>query len=156
MSKPLQTPCPPPLEAHLGFWLRFVSNQVSQRFRQLLEEQGASVTDWVTLRSLWAGEVSTRSGLIEVLGMTKGAVSKVVARLEQRGLLEGLPMEAGQREQRLVLTVEGQHTVPRLAALAEANEVHFFGHLPCEERRMLMQAMKALVHHHRMTSFPTV
>ena len=29
---------PSPLEAHLGFWLRFVSNHVSLRFQQLLEE----------------------------------------------------------------------------------------------------------------------
>ena len=31
-------PHPAPLEAHLGFWLRFVSNHVSLRFQQLLEE----------------------------------------------------------------------------------------------------------------------
>ncbi len=30
----------PPLEAHLGFRLRFVSNHVSMRFQQQLEEKG--------------------------------------------------------------------------------------------------------------------
>lgn len=73
---------PSSLEAHLGFWLRFVSNHVSARFQQQLEEKG-------------------------------------------------------------------------LAALADANDAHFFGHLPASERQALAQAMLALVQHTQLNNVPT-
>lgn len=40
-------PPPSPLEAHLGFWLRFVSNHASTRFQQQLEAKGVTFTEWV-------------------------------------------------------------------------------------------------------------
>jgi hypothetical protein len=40
--------------------------------------------------------------------------------------------------------------VPRLAAVADANDDHFFGHLDLQERRALMSAMQALVQQHQL------
>lgn len=146
---------PSPLEAHLGFWLRLVSNHVSVRFRQLLEAQGVTVTDWVALRTLWSREGVTHAELIEALAITKGAASKVVTRLEQKGLAERRWAQDGAREQALVLTRAGKVLVPRLARLADANDMHFFGHLPPAERDALMTAMQALVAHHQLKDIPT-
>lgn len=149
-------PTPPsPLEAHLGFWLRFVSNHVSARFQQLLEEQGVTVTEWVALRTLWSQDATTHAALIDALGMTKGAASKVVSRLEEKGLAERQLADGRAREQALVLTTAGKALVPRLAALADANDAHFFGHLPEAERQALVQAMQALVQHHQLKDLPT-
>ena len=60
---------PSPLEAHLGFWLRFVSNHVSIRFQQLLEDKCVTVTEWVALRTLWSQRDTTHAELIDALGM---------------------------------------------------------------------------------------
>lgn len=111
-----------PLEAHLGFWLRFVSNHVSIRFQQLLEEEGVTVTEWVALRTFWSQIDTTHAELIQAPGMTKGAASKVVSRLEEKGL----------------------------AGPADANDAHFFGHLPAADRQALTQALQALVQHHQL------
>jgi len=144
-----------PLEAHLGFWLRFVSNHVSIRFRQLLEAKGVTVTDWVALRTLWAKEETSHAELILALGMTKGAASKVVSRLEEKGLAERQFLGGNSRDQALVLTASGRALVPLLAALADANEAHFFSHLSTEERQSLMDALQALVQHHQLNEIPT-
>ncbi|TAK99434.1 MAG: MarR family transcriptional regulator [Aquabacterium sp.] len=148
-------PSPSPLEAHLGFWLRFVSNHVSARFQQLLEEQGVTVTEWVALRTLWSQDQTTHAELIQALGMTKGAASKVVSRLEEKGLAARRLADGRPREQSLTLTPTGKALVPKLAALADANDAHFFGHLPASERQALTQAMQALVQHHQLNSIPT-
>lgn len=37
------------LEDHLGYWLRFVSNQVSLSFRQRLEREEIAVVEWYSL-----------------------------------------------------------------------------------------------------------
>lgn len=147
-----------PLEAHLGFWLRFVSNHVSQRFRQQLEAQGVTVTEWVALRTLLAqGDAShaSHASLIDALGMTKGATSKVISRLEEKGLVQRQWAEGSAREQVLVLTARGRALVPKLARLADANDEHFFGHLPPVERQALLSAMQALVQHHQLKQIPS-
>ena len=59
------------LDSHLGFWLRFVSNHVSARFAALVEAEGASVTEWVALRTLYDRPWTTHAELIQALGMTK-------------------------------------------------------------------------------------
>ncbi len=146
---------PSPLEAHLGFWLRFVSNHVSLRFQQLLEEKGVTVTEWVALRTLWSQDETTHAELIRALGMTKGATSKVVSRLQEKGLAERELANGRAREQCLGLTTAGKTLVPQLAALADANDAHFFGHLPADERLALTKAMQALVQHHQLKEIPT-
>ncbi len=54
----------------------------------------------------------------------------------------------------LVLTRKGADLVPRLVALADENDAHFFGHLPPRQRASLMQACQALVDHHELNGPP--
>lgn len=143
-----------PLDAHLGFWLRFVSNHVSARFAQQVEGEGSTVTEWVALRTLFDRAQTTHAELIQALGMTKGATSKVVTRLEEKGLARRERAEGSAREQVLRLTPQGRALVPRLAALADQNEAHFFGHLSAGERHALRAAFQALVTHHQLNELP--
>ncbi|MEI9903207.1 MAG: hypothetical protein WDN06_03970 [Asticcacaulis sp.] len=46
---------PSHLEAHLGYWMRFVSNHVSQAFARKVEAHGVTVAEWVVLRELFEG-----------------------------------------------------------------------------------------------------
>jgi DNA-binding MarR family transcriptional regulator len=142
------------LDAHLGFWLRFVSNHVSAGFSQRVEDEGCSVSEWVALRTLFDKTYTTHAELIQALGMTKGATSKIVTRLEEKGLARRELADGSAREQQLVLTPEGRALVPRLAALADQNEERFFGHLSAGERQALMQAFQALAAHHQLTEIP--
>lgn len=143
-----------PLDAHLGFWLRYVSNNVSGRFKRLLEEQGATVTEWVALRTLFDRPETTTAELIAALGITKGAASKVISRLEEKGWARRALSEASAREQVLGLTKAGRAIVPVLAAQADGNEEHFFGHLAAAERAALVQVFRGLVAHHRLQEVP--
>lgn len=139
-----------PLDAHLGFWLRFVSNQVSAGFSAELAARGVSVTEWVALRSLYDGIDASHGSLVDALGMTKGAVSKIVARLRERGLVA----HAGARAQGLALTPAGRALVPKLAACADANDARFFGHLDDARREALLALLKEMVQVHQMKDVP--
>lgn len=142
------------LESHLGFWLRFVSNHVSGSFARLMEQNGVSVSEWVALRQLYdAGEASAAQ-LMDALGMTKGAVSKIVTRLEQKGLAYREGSAADGRAQVIVLTRSGSALVPKLAALADQNDELFFSALNGQQRRALMQMMQQLVRVHELKQLP--
>ncbi len=121
----------------------------------MLEAEGVSVTEWVALRTLWARSETRHAELIQALGMTKGAASKVVSRLEEKGLAQRQFAGGSSRDQGLALTPAGKAMVPLLAAMADANDDHFFGHLGARERQALATAMQALVQHHQLKDIPT-
>jgi DNA-binding MarR family transcriptional regulator len=143
------------LEDHIGFWLRYVSNHVSHSFAQLLDQEGVTLTDWVALRTLWNQQHTTHSTLIQALGITKGAASKLVGRLCAQGLVHKELVPGRAREQSLSLTPQGQNLVPHLAAFADRNDSHFFGHLSPEEQQQFQQTLQKLVEYHKFHQVPT-
>lgn len=135
--------------------MRFVSNQVSARFEAELATHEVSVTEWVALRALYAQAVTTHAGLIDALGMTKGAASKVISKLEAKGLVARDFVDGGAREQVLNLTAAGRRLLPKLAKLADQNDDYFFAHLGDEQRDALIAVLQNLVAHHQMKQVPT-
>ncbi|HEU0053427.1 MAG TPA: MarR family winged helix-turn-helix transcriptional regulator [Longimicrobium sp.] len=142
------------LEAHLGYWLRFVSNHVSRAFQAKVEAAGVTVSEWVVLRQLHDVEGASPGELMEALGMTQGAISKLVSRLEAKGLARRGGAGKDRRRQSVALTGEGRALVPILAGLADENDREFFGVLPEAARERVMAAMKELVRTHRLKEMP--
>jgi DNA-binding MarR family transcriptional regulator len=142
------------LEVHLGYWLRFVSNHVSHAFRQRVEREGVTVAEWVVLRELFSPPEAAPSQVAERLGMTRGAISKLAERLLQKGLLSRTTQERDRRQQRLSLTAEGRRKVPILARLADENDREFFGHLPREARRKVVDLLQEIVRRHGWKDAP--
>ena len=135
---------PSTLESHLGYWLRFVSNQVSQAFSDKLKAQDVSVAEWVVLRELYDGECAP-SALAERIAITRGAVTKIADRLLAKSLLSRTASREDARSQVLALTRQGRALVPKLAAIADRNDAEFFGHLSPRERTAIEDAMKDIV-----------
>ncbi|MGE0254307.1 MAG: MarR family winged helix-turn-helix transcriptional regulator [Alphaproteobacteria bacterium] len=142
-----------PLEAHLGYWLRFVSNHVSHGFARRLAGRDATAAEWVVLRELWDGALIP-SDVAGRLGMTRGAISKLADRLAAKGLLVRAPDAADGRRRSLALTAAGRRLVPELAALADGNDAEFFAHLGAAERAALEATLKSLVRHHGLKAVP--
>ncbi len=141
------------LESHLGYWLRFVSNQVSQAFSDKLKAQDVSVAEWVVLRELYDRD-RTPSALAESIGMTRGAITKIADRLVAKSLAARSASEADGRSQVLALSRQGRVLVPKLAAIADRNDAEFFGHLTSRERAVVEAAMKSIVHRLGLTTLP--
>ncbi|MDP2380820.1 MAG: MarR family winged helix-turn-helix transcriptional regulator, partial [Pseudohongiella sp.] len=140
-----------PLEAHLGFWMRFISNQASGNLDKLLKPHDISVSEWVVMRTLYQRDGVSHAELQFTLGMTKGATSKIVSRLEARVLIERRISQRSGRDQLLTLTADGNQLLPILAAIADKNDDLFFGHLPKKQRAELRQVLQALGLQHQIT-----
>lgn len=142
-----------PLETHLGYWLRFVSNHVSLSFARKLEARDVTVAEWVILRELYDKEAAP-SDLAERLGLTRGAISKLVDRLVAKALVARTASQADRRFQSLALTAGGRSLVPKLGALADKNDAEFFGHLSPKERALIERFLKDIVDHHGLRTVP--
>ena len=144
-----------PLEAHLGYWLRFVSNHVSHAFSVKLQARDVTVAEWVILRELYEQDAMPPSELAERIGMTRGAISKLVERLAAKSLLTKTDNKDDRRYQSLSLTTAGRTLVPKLAALADQNDAEFFEHLKPAQRAALEGMMKDIVKRRGLRAVPT-
>jgi DNA-binding MarR family transcriptional regulator len=135
------------LEAHLGYWLRAVSNHVSHAFKMKVEQHGVTVAEWVVLRALFVRDGVKPSELATALGLTRGAISKLVDRLAAKELVSVCSDVRDGRAQLVTLKASGRRLVPKLAALADENDAEAFGHLEPEQRASLLATLKSVVEH---------
>ncbi|HUN71929.1 MAG TPA: MarR family winged helix-turn-helix transcriptional regulator [Steroidobacteraceae bacterium] len=142
------------LTAHLGYWLRYVSNHVSRGFARKVEAHGVTVAEWVLMRQLLDDEALAPSRLAERMGMTRGAISKLADRLIAKTLLVRTADPNDARAHTLSLTRAGRSMVPKLAALADANDTEFFDHLGSKDRAALLRTLQEIVEKRGLKSMP--
>ncbi|MEQ1826832.1 MAG: MarR family winged helix-turn-helix transcriptional regulator [Pirellula sp.] len=142
------------LDDHAGYWLRYVSNHVSHAFAQKVEAKGATVAEWVLLREMLDAGPANPSQLAKTLGMTRGAVSKLVERLCRKKLALRSTAEGDQRYQTVELTPAGKRLVPVLAQLADENDHQFFGHLKPKDKAWLVSLLQGIVRQHEWKGLP--
>ena len=142
------------LEDHAGYWLRYVSNHVSHAFAQKVESQGVTVAEWVLLREMLDTGAANPSLLADKVGMTRGAVSKLVERLCHKEFAERSASADDRRYQTVKLTAAGKRLAPVLAQLADENDREFFGHLKSEEKDCLVSLLRDIVRRHGWKDLP--
>jgi DNA-binding MarR family transcriptional regulator len=142
------------LTAHLGYWLRHVSNHVSHAFARKLAAKDVTVAEWALMRVLYGKEPLAPNRLADEMGVTRGAVTKLADRLIAKSMLIRTANPDDGRAQTLALTAKGTRFVPQLAALADRNEVEFFAHLSDQERVALERILKKTVRHLGLTAMP--
>ncbi len=145
---------PSDLTAHLGFWLRYVSNHVSHAFAGKLATRDVTVAEWVMMRALYGKDPMPPSRLAEEMGMTRGAITKLADRLVGKSLIVRRANRDDGRAQTLALTPRGTGLVPELSALADRNDAEFFDHLSQAERETLERLLKRTAEHRHMTAVP--
>jgi DNA-binding MarR family transcriptional regulator len=142
------------LESHLGFWLRFVSNRVSAEFARSLHARQTSVAEWVVLLHLYEREKATPGELAEASTMTRGAISKIIDKLQAKGWIRSKANPEDNRGQLLSLTPAGRRNLPELAEIADQNDEQFFACLDAGERSTLRRLLSKLAEHHQIRDVP--
>ena len=142
------------LSDHLGYWLRYVSNHVSQAFARKVEAHGVTVAEWVLMRQLLDVEALAPSRVADGMGMTRGAVTRLADRLIAKKMVTRAADPEDGRAQTLSLTPAGRGIVPKLAALADANDAEFFDHLTAADRAALLRILEGIVEKRGLRSLP--
>ena len=154
MSEPAAQAATSPLEVHLGYWLRRVSNHVSGAFAKALQERQASVAEWVVLNHVDEHPEIRPADLAETIGLTRGAISKVLDKLEKRRWLARKTLEEDNRGQLLFLTRQGRRILPELQEIADCNDQTFFDCLTAKEKAMLGLLLRKLTRSNEISGIP--
>ncbi len=143
------------LKSHIGYWMRLVSNNVSHAFARKLEDSGVTVAEWVVLREMYTSHAATSpSNVAKLTGLTRGAVSKLITRLLDKGFVNRSESSIDRRYQDIQLTTKAERLVPKLASLADQNDDEFFQCLSKAERTQLLLLLKKLADLHQFNTYP--
>jgi len=144
------------LTDHTGYWLRLISNQVSHSFSRKLEATGVTVAEWVVMREMYGTDGSTSPGAVaELTGLSRGAVSKLISRLLEKGFVLRKEAKGDRRFQDIELTAKAKALVPKLANIADRNDHDFFSCLSLAEHRQLRAILEKMAAHHGIKNAPT-
>jgi DNA-binding MarR family transcriptional regulator len=143
------------LKSHLGFWMRLVSNHVSHAFARKLEMSGVTVAEWVAMREMYGENRTSPSIIAGRVGMTRGAITKLIDRLLAKGYVTRQESSGDRRYQEIALTSAGRRLIPALATLADQNDEEFFHLLSRKERENLHSILQKLVQAHGLKKLPT-
>jgi len=139
---------PSGLRDHVGYWLRRLSDEVDLCFERQLATHGVTLAQWNVLVGLHRGEGSTVGEIARFLETDAAAVSRLVDRLQEKGLVSRTADPGSRRRVLLTLTPEARRLVPLLVQLADANDDAFFGGLPPGGREQFVTLLRHLLSAH--------
>lgn len=131
-----------PLEPLLGYQLRRASLVTLSALSEAYAALDLRLTDAIMLRFVGANPGCNQGQISKALGVKRTNMVPVVSGLVERELIDRAPADG--RTHALRLTASGSALNEQLAALAQANEEHFFGSLDENTQAVLKQAMATI------------
>src|SRR4051794_19698860 len=95
-----------------------------------------SAAQMMVLGTIATGEADSAAGLCKGISYDPGAMTRMIDRLEQKGLLRRTPRPDDRRTQSLELTPEGKALCPKLSAAKDVVQRRFLRGFSQDEERM--------------------
>jgi DNA-binding MarR family transcriptional regulator len=128
-------------EESVGYLMRRILNMVSLEVERELEPSGLTNAQWVPLLKLHMGSASTVAELARECALDAGGMTRLLDRLETKGLLRRVRSSEDRRVVNLELTDEGRVAAKRIpAVLCGVQNAHMRGFTVQE-----WQTLKALL-----------
>lgn len=131
-----------PLRSYPGYSLRRASVAVMGELSRQLDLLGLRFTESSVLLLVRSNPGITQSQLSRMLDIKRANMAPLVARLEDRKLLDRTPVDG--RSHGLSLSIQGTELSAQVASLVEAFESKISDAVPAEHRAHLLPALSAL------------
>jgi DNA-binding MarR family transcriptional regulator len=131
-----------PLENFLGYQLRRAAFTTLSALVDSFADLGVSNTEGVIIRFVHTNSGCTQADIGRAIGVKRTNMVPIINGLMVKGLLERAPADG--RSHSLYLTEAGGELHRRIVRVHLEHEKYFFGDLPEETRRMLMESFRSL------------
>jgi DNA-binding MarR family transcriptional regulator len=129
----------------IGYLIGAISNILSiggSRFYR--QHFGIGLSEWRLMWVLGIEPVMTARRASQIMGLDKAAVSRAVAGLDRRGLLQASPDPADNRQRLITLSPAGNALYRRMIVVSRERERRLLAPLSDEERRVLAVLLRRL------------
>lgn len=117
------------------FWISRLANLMQEEFNRRLEGEDVTWPQWMVLNVLDRDLAATPAAVADNIGVDRSAVTRLLDRLEKKGLLNREHDKLDRRSVNLRLTEAGQNLMVRLNELAREHQEHFLTSLHNTEHR---------------------
>ncbi len=133
-----------PFAENLGYLLNRCGGQMAARFERALEPYDISIAQWGALLAIHERGAAAPSEIAARVGIDRGATTRLIARMEAKGLVERRAHEADGRSVMLSLSPHSAALMPELLALSRKVNREALGLLPETEATALLRALRRL------------
>lgn len=127
---------------YLPYLLARASHVVLREFHRLLRPRRMRVAEWRVLATLSAGGTYTVGALARAALLEQPTLSKLLDRLERRGLVRRLADGMDLRQSRIELTARGRRRIRPAVAQARRHERRLLGAFRATEVRALRRLLR--------------
>ncbi|MEZ4562211.1 MAG: MarR family transcriptional regulator [Thermomicrobiales bacterium] len=146
---------PSGLHDHTGYWLNRLRGLFHARLEAALADYGVTVAQWSVLITVYREDAVTPLEIARFIDVDPGSLTRLLDRMEDKGLIGRLPVDGDRRSIRIALTPHAAALTPRLAALADANDAALLAALPESEIQDFRHALARLLRAQGVAAPPT-
>lgn len=132
------------LHESLGYWVARLSSAMGEAFNNAIAEHGVTAAQWSVLITLYRGQARTPQEIAQFIGIDGSAVTRLLDRLEKRGLTRRQPNPEDRRSLVIELTAEGKKLTPKLARISRELNEAFLKRLTQAETKAFEKALRKL------------
>ena len=129
-------------EGSVGYMMRRILNTVAQEIEREMAPSDLTNAQWIPLFKLFMGSASTVAELARECQLDAGAMTRLLDRLEAKGLLKRVRSSEDRRVVNLELTAQGRVAAQQIpAALCRVQNAHLrgFSHAEWETLKSLLR-----------------
>lgn len=133
-------------EESVGYLMRRILNTVATEIEREMAPNGLTNAQWIPLFKLFMGSASTVAELARECQLDAGAMTRLLDRLEAKGLLKRVRSSEDRRVVNLELTAEGRAAAQQIpGALCRVQNAHMkgFSHAEWETLKSLLRRILA-------------
>lgn len=132
------------LDDYMLFLLASVSAAASEGFHAIVRDRGLKVPEWRVLASLYDSDGQMITRLAALAMMEQSRLTRIVERMDERGLVARSDDKADRRRVRVFLTDKGRALARDMVAEARDHEARLLALLPSGEARHLKRLLLKL------------
>ncbi len=139
---------------NIGFLVMEIGRLFRVNFDRRMRRLGLTRSEWWLLAHLWFFEGMTQQQLADFLDMTKGGLAKLIARLEDKGIIERRgETQRGRATKRIYFTAAGRTLGSKVdkgaRQLVQEAEAHLRGEQAATLHELLRSVRQTLLPHGR-------
>lgn len=123
------------LNSSYTFWISRLANLMQEAFNKRLQGEDVTWPQWMVLNVLHQQLATTPATIAGSIGVDRSAVTRLLDRLEKKGLIAREHAKLDRRSVNIQLTELGENVMARLNELAREHQDHFLGSLHNTEHR---------------------
>ncbi len=127
------------------YWLGRLATQMQEAFNGAVAQYGVSWAQWMVLNAVYYQRAKTPAQIAQHIGVDRSAITRLVDRLEAKGLVERSRENADRRSINIELTTKGKNLIPTLLESAKSHEKQFIELLDEREKSNFFRGLSVLL-----------